>query len=261
MVDLSLNGKTALITGGSRGLGLAVAESFAAAGGHVMIAARDADVLSRAASDLSQKTGAAVCCHVCDVARPGDLANLFQAAQAQLGRVDILVNNAGGSSSGPFEKMTDEDWQYDLDLKLFAAIRLSRLVLPGMRQRQWGRILNTVSVVGKTPGAKGAPTCVSRAAGIALTKAMAGEYAPFGITVNALCAGWIMSEQWPRFHQRDEPDLDYDAFIEKRGKTIPMGRLGRAEEFAAMACFLASDAASYVTGTAINVDGGKSPVV
>lgn len=226
-----------------------------------MIAARNADALTEAAQEIARETGREVHVCACDVTQPTDLEALFTASTGCLGGVDILVNNAGGSSRGRFEDLTDEVWRADLDLKLFAAIRLCRMVLPGMRERRWGRILNVVSIVGKAPGPGGAPTCVSRAAGIALTKVLAYEYAAYNITVNALCPGAIKSSQWERFHRRDAPSVPFEEYVRDQGRAIPAGRLGEPEEFARVACFLASDAASYVTGTAINIDGGKSPVV
>ena len=261
MVDIRLDGKRALVTGGSRGLGRAMAAAFAGAGAEVMIAARDAEALEEARSAIAAESDATVLAETCDVREAADIARLFASAEKGLGGVDILASNAGGASRGPFEEVSDAMWQDDLDLKLFAAIRLARLVLPGMRERRWGRILNTVSITGKAPGPASAPTGVSRAAGIALTKVLAHEYAGYGITVNALCSGWIMSDQWPRFHQQQAPDVDFDTFIANRAKGVPAGRIGEAHEFAGLACFLASDAGAYITGTAINVDGGKSPVV
>ena len=129
-----------------------------------------------------------------------------------------------------------------------------------MRERAWGRVINVVSVAGKAPSAGGAPTALARAAGLALTKIMAAELAPHGILVNALCVGLILSEQWKGFHEREQPQASFDEYLAQRGKAVPLGRIGRAEEFANVACFLASDLASYVTGTAINVDGGLCPV-
>jgi NAD(P)-dependent dehydrogenase (short-subunit alcohol dehydrogenase family) len=129
-----------------------------------------------------------------------------------------------------------------------------------MKERRFGRIINILSINAKAPRGGSAPTTVSRAAGLALTKVLAHELAPYNILVNALCVGAIKSTQWERRHQREAPELSYDAFLADAAKAIPLGRVGEAEEFANVACFLASDAASYVTGTAINVDGGLSPV-
>ncbi len=177
------------------------------------------------------------------------------------GKVDILVNNAGISRAMPFEQITDEIWHEDLELKLFAAIRLTRLVFPQMKERRWGRIINVLNIGAKAPRAGGAPTSVSRAAGMALTKVLAGEGAPHNVLVNAMLVGQIVSDQWVRRHQAQGANVPFADFIGKLGTGIPVGQLGKAEEFAAMACFLASDHAGFTTGTAINMDGGASPVV
>ena len=143
----------------------------------------------------------------------------------------------------------------------FAAIRLARLAMPTMADRKWGRIINVLSGAAKTPGPRSAPTSVSRAAGMALTKVLAGEGAPDNILVNALLVGIIRSGQHERRHQANAPEKSFEEFIAPQEKQVPLGRIGDAEEFANMACFLVSDAGSYVTGCAINVDGGRSPVV
>ena len=181
------------------------------------------------------------------------------AAVAAFGKLDIVVNNAGTSANGPFEKLTDEIMQADLDLKLFAAIRLCRLVWPGMKERKWGRIINILNIGAKAPRANSAPTSVSRAAGMAFTKALSGEGAPHNILVNALLVGLIEADQHVQKAKRTGvPLAEYMAGL---AKEIPLGRFGKAEEFANMAGFLCSDAGSYITGTAINIDGGRSPVV
>ncbi|HXR35802.1 MAG TPA: SDR family oxidoreductase, partial [Candidatus Binataceae bacterium] len=146
---------------------------------------------------------------------------------------------------------------------LFAAIRLSRLAWPGMKERKWGRIINVLNTGAKAPRANGAPTAVSRAAGMALMKVLAGEGAAYNVLVNALMTGLIVSDQWARRHRAEAPQRSFDEFLAPRAKNLglPMGRFGTAEEFANMACFLVSDAASYISGAAINVDGAKSPAV
>jgi 3-oxoacyl-[acyl-carrier protein] reductase len=181
---------------------------------------------------------------------------------ADFGKVDIVVNNAGISHAKAFDTVTDEDWQGDLDLKLFAAIRLCRAALPGMRERKWGRIVNVLNIGAKAPGADSTPTSVSRAAGLALTKALSKENAQHGVLVNAMLVGLIESDQWARRHKAQGGGKSYQEFLEGMSKgRIPIGRMGKAEEFARMACFLCSDAGSFITGVAINVDGGASPVV
>ena len=149
----------------------------------------------------------------------------------------------------------------DLELKLFGAIRLTRQVFPGMIERRWGRIINILNTGAKAPPPTGAPTVVSRAAGMALTKILAGEGAPHNVLVNAMLVGKIISDQIARRHASLETNQSLEDYIAESGKIVPMGRMGTAAEFANMACFLASDAGSYITGTAINVDGGFSPVV
>src|SRR5690606_30193067 len=157
--------------------------------------------------------------------------------------------------------ITDEVWQADLDLKLFAAIRLCRLAFPGMKNRGYGRVINVLNTSAKAPAGGRAPTAVSRAAGMALTKVLAGEGAPHNVLVNAVLVGRIESDQWVQRHAVENKGRSLAAFYEEMGKDIPLGRVGTAEEFANMVLFLASDAGSYITGTAINIDGGACPVV
>ena len=262
-MDARMDGRIALITGGSEGLGRAMAETFARAGADVAITARRADVLQRTAEELRQATGRRVEGFAADVSIAHEVESLWSAVIGAFGRVDVLVNNAGTSRTGAFEDITDDVWQEDLDLKLFAAIRLCRLTLPGMKERRWGRIINILNTAAKTPRAGSAPTAVSRAAGMALTKVLAGEGAPHNVLVNGLCTGIIESGQWVRRHQNLAPDQDYQEFLANMAneRGLPMGRLGTAQEYANMACFLASDAGSYISGTAINIDGNLSPAV
>jgi NAD(P)-dependent dehydrogenase (short-subunit alcohol dehydrogenase family) len=176
-----------------------------------------------------------------------------------LGKVDIVVNNAGTSRTAAFEEVTDEIWHQDFDEKLFAAIRLTRLAWPQMKERRWGRVINVLNIGAKAPRPKSAPTSVTRAAGMALTKVLAAEGAPHNVLVNALLVGLIEADQHVRRAQRT--GIALEDYYKASSKEVPLGRMGQAEEFANIACFLASDAASYITGTAINVDGGRSPVV
>jgi NAD(P)-dependent dehydrogenase (short-subunit alcohol dehydrogenase family) len=254
-MQISLEGRRALITGGSKGLGLAMAKRFSESGAKVAIVARGAEALEKAAAETGAVAVAA------DIRTADGCDRAYAEAERGLGGIDILVNNAGTSARAPFLDVTDADWQADLDLKLFAAIRLCRLAFRGMQARRWGRIINVLNTGAKAPPAGGAPTAVSRAAGMALTKVLAGEGAPHGILVNALLVGIIESDQWVRRHATDNRGLSWEQWKEEQGKPVPLGRIGKAEEFADAACFLASDNAGYITGTAINVDGGRSPVV
>jgi NAD(P)-dependent dehydrogenase (short-subunit alcohol dehydrogenase family) len=260
-----MDGRVAVITGGSTGLGLAMAREFAASGASVAILARKADVLATAKAEIQKaagKTNAKVEGYSCDVSKAAPIAETWKKIEADFGKVDIVVNNAGISHAKAFDTVTDEDWQGDLDLKLFAAIRLCRLALPGMRERKWGRVVNVLNIGAKAPGANSTPTSVSRAAGLALTKAMSQENAKHGVLVNAMLVGLIDSDQWQRRHKTAAgAGKTYDEFLASMAGRIPLGRMGKAEEFARMACFLCSDAGSFITGVAINVDGGASPVV
>ena len=265
-MNISLDGRAALITGGSLGLGRAMAVAFAKAGADVAIAARRQEGLDRARDEIVSAAKAAgrspqVRGYACDVRDAAQITRLFESAHRELGKVDIIVNNAGTSRTGKFEEITDEIWQEDFDLKLFAAIRLSRLAFPAMKARRWGRIINVLNIGAKAPPPGGAPTAVTRAAGMALTKVLAGEGAPYNVLVNALCAGFFVSDQWVQRHKREAPDQEFARYLDEKARPVPVGRFGQPEEFANLACFLASDAASYITGTAINVDGGRSPVV
>jgi NAD(P)-dependent dehydrogenase (short-subunit alcohol dehydrogenase family) len=170
--------------------------------------------------------------------------------------VDILLNNAGTSAAASFEAVDDAAWIHDLELKLFSAVRLCRLCIPLMKKRGGGRIINVTNLGAKTPSARGLPTSVSRAAGINLTKSLANEYAADKILVNTICIGLVKSAQWER---RAKGDLD--AFYKDTAKRVPIGRMGEAEEFGDLVAFLVSERAAFITGTAINFDGGMAAVV
>jgi 3-oxoacyl-[acyl-carrier protein] reductase len=261
-MEVRLDGRSAIVTGGSKGLGLAIAREFAASGAEVAILARDPATLADAKAEIQRgNPRARVAAISCDVSKMAPIQAAYDQVMSEFGKVDIFVNNAGQSTRGPSETLTDEMWQGDLDLKLFAQIRFCRLVFPQMKQRRWGRIISVLNIGAKAPGADSAPTSVSRAAQMAFTKALSQEGAPYNVLANSLHVGVIVSDQIVRRHQREGANVSLDDFIAQAGRGVPMGRMGRAEEFANVATFLASDAASYVTGCAINVDGGRSPVV
>ena len=256
MLDLGLVGKVAIVTGGSEGLGRATAERLAREGARVAICARRKDVLERAAGEIRGATGGEVLARATDVTRAEEVEAFVAATVAQFGGVDILVNNAGTSAAAPFEQVDDRAWQADLDLKLVAAIRFCRLVIPIMKQRGGGRIVNVTTVGGKAPAARSVPTSVTRAAGINLTKSLANEYAADRILVNTICLGLVKSAQMAR---RAKGDLD--AHYREMARQVPIGRIAEAAEFADLVAFLVSERASYITGTAVNFDGGRSAVV
>jgi 3-oxoacyl-[acyl-carrier protein] reductase len=259
-MDIRLDGKSAIVTGGSKGLGLAIAKEYAASGADVAILARDKASLDEAKTEIQKSAKAKVAAISCDVSKAAPIKAAYDQVMKEFGKVDILVNNAGQSQAGPILDVTDEMWQADFDLKVFAAIRLVRLCMPQMKDRKWGRIINVLNIGAKAPGPRSVPTSVSRAAGLAITKVLAHEGAPHNVLANALHVGVIVSDQIVRRHKREGTNVSLEDFIKKAGEPVPLGRMGKAEEFAAVATFLASEQAGYVTGTSINVDGGRSPI-
>jgi NAD(P)-dependent dehydrogenase (short-subunit alcohol dehydrogenase family) len=255
MLDLGLGGKVAIITGGSEGLGRAAAQKLAAEGARVAICARRPDVLERAAEGI-RKGGGQVLARSVDVSKADQIEKFVGEVMSEWGGVDILLNNAGTSAAASFEAVDDAAWIHDLELKLFSAVRLCRLCIPLMKKRGGGRIINVTNLGAKTPSARGLPTSVSRAAGINLTKSLANEYAADKILVNTICIGLVKSAQWER---RAKGDLD--AFYKDTAKRVPIGRMGEAEEFGDLVAFLVSERAAFITGTAINFDGGMAAVV
>jgi len=258
-MQITMTGRNALITGGSLGIGRAIASRFIESGGNVAIVARRQEKLDEAKAEIQKAGSGKVVTIAADVATAEGCKAAFDQAVAALGQVDIIVNNAGTSRRGDFESITDEDWQTDIDLKLFGAIRLGRAALPGMKERKWGRIINVLNTGAKAPPASGSPTAVTRAAGMALTKVLAGEGAKHNVLVNAVLVGRIESDQWVQRAKTQSRDLG--EFYDEMGQIVPIGRVGTAEEFANVVTLLASDQGSYVTGTAINIDGGMAPVV
>jgi NAD(P)-dependent dehydrogenase (short-subunit alcohol dehydrogenase family) len=261
MIEMRMDDRCALITGGSQGIGFAAATNFMRAGASVAIVARRPDVLEQARQTLAREGKGKAVGIAGDVSKAEDCARIFATAEKELGRVDVLLNNAGTHSNGPFEAATDEIWQQDFDLKLFSAIRLARAAFPGMKARKWGRIVNVLNSGAKWQRHGSAPTSVTRAAGMALTKVLSNEGAAHNVLVNAVLVGLIQTDQWVRGHAQENKGRIIEEYLAEMAVRVPLGRIGTAEEFANMVLFLASDAGSYVTGTAINVDGGMCPVV
>ncbi|WP_110182250.1 SDR family NAD(P)-dependent oxidoreductase [Nocardioides solisilvae] len=257
-MDLGLKGRAFVVTGGSDGLGLATAHRLAGEGAGVVVCGRDEKRLSRAVSSLDGLPGRAVGVRA-DVRQVADLERLVDRALEQFGRLDGIMNNAGAAAAGSFEGLGDGEILADHELKVMAMVRLTRAALPHLKERG-GAVLNSLAVSAKAPVAGSLPTSASRAAGLAWTKAMAQELAPTGVRVNAILIGYVDSDQWVRAAERS--GQEYGAFTAALAERlrIPMGRLGRAEEFADVASFLLSPRASYVTGASVNVDGGFSPV-
>ena len=257
-MQLSLKGKVAAVTGGSEGIGRATALRLAELGAKVAICARRAEVLEKTAGEI-RKLGAEVFAVTADATKADDMARFVEQVVQRFGRIDILVNNAGATGQLAFDAVDDAAWQQDIEIKVMAHVRTARPVIPHMKQQGGGRIINLNMVGAKHPDARQFPTTVSRAAGLALTKGLSKELAGFNILVNAVAVGKIKSMQQERRAARS--GMSVEEHYAKTGKTIPLGRMGEAEEVANVIAFLASDAASYVTGTCINVDGGLCGVL
>ena len=257
-MDMGLQGKVAIVTGGSEGIGRATAVLLASEGAHVTIGARRPEPLAEAAEEIRAAGGDPLVVAM-DVTSDPDCERLVAETVSRFGGVDILINNAGQSSSGRIEGHDIETWAVDMDLKLYGALRLAKLCIPQMRERGGGRIVNLLNIGCKTPGAGSMPTAASRAAGLAMTKALSKEVAADQILVNAACIGSVDSAQWHGFHQARMPDASYEEFLASVGEGIPVKRIGTSEEAANLIVFLASGAASFISGCAINIDGGASP--
>lgn len=255
-MDLELKDRAYLITGGTDGLGLALAKKLVGDGAHVAVCGRDRQRLD----DAQEALGGEALCFEADVTSDSDLDEFIGAALARFGRLDGAVNNAGRSAGSPIATSDDQVWRDDYELKVIAALHMSRAVLPALEVTK-GALLNVLAIMARTPQVNSTPTTASRAAGLALTKAMANEVGPRGVRVNAVLIGLVESGQWVRAAL--EARMDLDDFYERmaKGSSIPLGRIGRAEEFADLAAFLLSPRASYITGVGISLDGGLSPVI
>ena len=259
-MNLELEGKVVLVTGGSDGLGRALCGALVGAGAHVAFCGRSPERLAAVEQELSE-AGGEVLAVECDVTEVAELERLVGEVQDRFGRLDGLVNNAGRSAAGTLAATPDEDWIDDLDLKLMAAVRLTRLALPMLEVSTAASVINVLATAGKAPPAGSSPTSVSRAAGLALTKTLSKELGPSGIRVNAVVIGLIRSGQWVRLAETIEQDLEVLYASMAASGAIPLGRVGTEAEFADLATFLLSARSAYVTGTAINLDGGMSPVL
>ncbi|MCW2524445.1 MAG: short-chain dehydrogenase/reductase [Frankiales bacterium] len=258
-MELGLAGKVVLVTGGSDGLGAALVRALSQERAKVAFCARSEDRVQALAGELVAAGGDVIGVRA-DVRQEADLERFVAAALDRWGRIDGLVNNAGASSAVPFDAQTESLWDEDLDLKLRAAIRLIRLTLPHLRTAGAGSIVNVLAISGKAPGAGSTPTSVSRAAGLALTKALSREFGPDQIRVNAVLIGIVRSGQGQRGAAAQ--GVTVEEYYDKIGVTanIPVGRVGLPSEFADLALFLLSERSAFITGVGINFDGGLSPV-
>jgi 3-oxoacyl-[acyl-carrier protein] reductase len=257
-MDLGLKNKVALVAAASRGLGRAVAEELAAEGAQLVICSRSEAKINQAAKEIAEAQGAKVLAAAADVSNPDDVQRLTEFAIERLGRIDILVTNSGGPPAGPFESFTFDQWEAATKLLLHSSVELARQVLPGMKERKWGRILNITSIAVKQPVDNLILSNSLRAAVTGFARTLANEVAAFGITVNNIMPGYTRTERVEELAQMmaEKQGITPADFIERWEKEIPMRRIGHPREFAALAAFLVSERASYITGTSTPVDGG-----
>lgn len=259
-MDLGLKNKVAIVTGSSKGIGFQTAQTLASEGCQVVICARRKDTLADAKQTIEAHTGQSVYAVPCDVTNVDDVKNVIEQTITQFGQLDILVNNAGTSAAHPFPEVSIADWQADFDLKLYGAVHFIQQALPYLKASEQASIVNVTAVGGRTPGANSFPTSVSRSAGQALTKGLSKELGPEQIRVNTVCIGLIRSEQIEKKWQNEAPEKTWKEYSHSH-TNIPLGRIGETQEAANVITFLSSQAASYINGVAVNIDGGSGAVL
>ena len=257
-MDLGLKGKIALVTGGSKGIGRAVAQTLAAEGARVVICSRDASALKQAATDIERETGGRVETVPGDLSQASEVSRVAADALTRLGRLDILVNNAGAIKGGDFLATPDEEWLNGWSLKLLGYIRMAREVLPHMQRQGGGRIINVVGAAARNPATTYMMGGTANAALINFTKALADLGARSKVLVTGVSPGPVKTERWDSLmaQQAKAAGQEISVYVEERSREFPLGRIARPEEVADVVCFLASERASYLTGITITVDGG-----
>jgi NAD(P)-dependent dehydrogenase (short-subunit alcohol dehydrogenase family) len=259
-MELGLRGKTAVVSGASKGIGRAITRALADEGVDLAICARTSTNIERAAAEIADATGCAVHPLAADLSRPDEVERFAAFATERLGPVDLLVNNAGAIPAATFESIDDETWRTAYDLKLWGYIRLTRALLPAMKERGSGAILNIIGNAGRQPSAGYIAGGPANAALMNFTKGLAADAGPYGIRVNAINPGPILTERLTALNAARARDqgVSVEEIERSAGRGIPLGRVGLPEEVAAAAVFLVSDAASYVNGVILPVEGGAT---
>ena len=258
-MDLGIHGRVAMVAAASKGIGFAVASALAKEGCRVSICARHSESVEAACRKLLEEApGAAISAGVCDVSKPADLERWHRSTVSNYGDVDILVTNTGGPPAATFLNLSEEQWRTGIDLTLMNVVRLSRLVLPGMRARKRGRIIHLTSLAAKMPIALLTISSTLRAGLSALTKTMSNEFSRDGVLVNAVLPGHVLTDRQIELNEirSKQEGVSMEEYEGRTVRSIPMGRYGEPREIGEVVAFLASDRASYLTGASIPVDGG-----
>src|ERR1700744_2796112 len=257
-MDLHLTNKVAIVLAASKGLGKAIATTLSAEGAKVIIGSRDKDELGKTAPEINQATGNPVTAIAIDVSKSESIENFVREAATVYGRIDILLNNAGGPPFDKFENFDEAAWQKAFELNLLSVALMSRLVLPYLKQSGNGRIINIVSGSVKSVLPNAVLSTSMRMGIVGMAKHMADEFGPYNITVNNVAPGLILTD---RIKDTVPPGADPETALKEKAKNIPLGRIGKPEELAAVVAFLASEQAAYVSGTTIQVDGGANRAI
>jgi 3-oxoacyl-[acyl-carrier protein] reductase len=259
-MDLGIKGKIALVSASSTGIGKAVAESLAAEGCNLAICSRSKDTLLETARDIKSKYNIEPFWGVCDLNQHKDIENFYEAVKNHFGKIDILVNNCGGPIPGFFRELSEEDWDNAIKQVLLSVIRFSNLVIPKMIEQEWGRIINITSVAVKQPVHNLMLANSLRAGVTGFAKSLSNEFGNKNITVNNVAPGYTLTHRLYELAvtRAKASGKSHEEILVDMAKDVPMSRLGGPEEIAAMVAFLASQKASYITGTTIQVDGGST---
>ncbi|MFQ5761582.1 MAG: SDR family oxidoreductase [Candidatus Bathyarchaeia archaeon] len=256
-MDLGLKGKIAIVTGGSKDIGKAVALELSREGATVALCARSKEELEQAEAEIRSATRGEVFSTAADVRKVEDIESFVRAVVDRFGGVNILVNNAGRAKPGSFEQLRDEDWTDDLSVKLFSMIRFSRVVLPYMKSKRWGRIININAIIGRQSMPGFMASVANRGASLAFTKALSDEVAVDNILVNSVNIGFVKTPQWENIWRRKGGEMSFDEFIARMAEQyVPLNRFGEPEEVATLVAFLASEKSSYIAGASVDVGGG-----
>lgn len=259
-MELGIKGKVALVTASSQGLGRAAASALAREGARVALCSRDTAAVRAAAEEIAGETGAETEAFTTDVSDPEGIRRLVAGVMERFGALHILVNNAGGPPAGPIDRLTDEEWEKGFRLTMMSMVRLTRAVLPGMKEQRWGRVISLVSLAAKQPIDDLLMSSTLRPGILGISKVLATQYGRHGVTVNTVCPGYVLTKRMEDLGRvrSKERNITMEQYLTESAAAIPAGRLGRPEEIGDVVAFLASERASFINGANLLVDGGQA---